>query len=304
MALPTTQLIITLFLAHVVVLSILVFCWLFIRHAQKKHHEAMTHSRVKDMPKAEHPDLKEKIFEKPKEPSIVLPTRPKKVEKKVTKNTTRSYEKEWAEVEEELRVLRGDLAPQFSNKSPKPKSQSKEEMITAEQTKLDEVVKSSENENQNEFEKHYKWVRNAIERKGYRDPGQKSYESQIDSIDAALASLDLPNQSSDQKRDLPEPKRGSKKQSHQDWHESVAKDFENLYKMTARQAKRHSWFRKKPDQPFVAMHKAEVENKAIALVQKIARRIEGDHPIPVKELDWIQASLQDVHQDIWKKEKK
>ena len=298
MALPTMQVIITLFIAHLFILTILLLCWFFIRHAQKKHHELMAHHRIKSMPKAEHPDLKEKILGQPRESIIGVPNIPKiTVKKKVTKNTSKSYEKEWAQVEDELKVLRGGVVPDFTHKSPNLSRTSKQDIISAQETQLTEVVESVKNQNQDEFEKHYNWVQDAIKRKGYRDPGQTFYDAQINSIDETLATLDV----EDGPEDLAEPEKKSFKQSHQDWRASVEQDFENLYKMTVRQAKKHSWFRKKSDEPFVAKHKAEVEKEAIKLVQKIAKRIEGDHPIPAPELDWIEASLYDVHGEIWKK---
>ncbi len=304
MALPTIQVIFTLFVAHVVILVILLFCWLFIRHAQKKHVENMALNRVRNMPKAEHPDLKQKILEQPREPTIVLPSRLNSVKKTTTKNTTKSYEKEWAQVEEELKVLRGSFAPNFKNKSPTLNEGSKQEKISSEQSQLAQVVESVKTQNQDEFEKHFSWVQNAIVRKGYRDPGLRSYESQLDSIDETLATLNAVEgqvQESSSNADKIKPQGPSHKQSHQDWRASVAADFENLYRMTVKSAKKHSLFRKKTDEPFVAMHKADVEKEAIKLVQKIAKRIEGDHPIPAPELDWIEASLQDVHSEIWKK---
>lgn len=312
MALPTVQLITTLFLAHLVIFFILLCCWWFIRHAQRKHHEQMAHHRIRAMPKAEHPELKNKVLERPKPASIVLPSREEAREqimprRKVVKELVKpkAYEKEWAQVESELRVLRGGMAPTFHNATPGPQELSKEEKISSHETKLDEVIQSTKNRHQEEFEKHFIWVTEAIQRKGYKDPGQVTYEAQLDSIDEALAKLKVEDDSKDTgSRAQQSSYMSNTSHSHQDWRDDLAQDFEELYLLLSQgeRKRKASIFslNRKQDRLHLKEHKEETEKKAIELVRNIARRIEGDHPIPVAEIDWIEASLRDVHKDIWK----
>lgn len=310
MDLPNIQIIMTLFLAHVFILGILLFCWLFIRHAQKKHKEIMTPRRVVDLPESEH-HINDQILSMPmREPSINLPERPKRVPKKTPKRKTKSYEKEWAQVEEELKVLRGTVAPDFNHNGPKLNKPSKEDVITVEQTRLDEVIQDSKSEHQEEFEKNWDWIRKAIKRKGYKDPGLRSYEEQLNSIDETLKQLDLPDEDNSKitegatSSNLPLKNSNSECpfKSHQTWKEKIVSDLENLFKISSSSAKKHLSLKK--NEPFVTtLEKEEAEKKAVELVREISRRIEGDHPIPVSEMEWIEASLYDVHKDIWQKDK-
>ena len=212
-----------------------------------------------------------------------------------SKTAPKLYQDSWNEIEDELKVLRGSASIEFTHKSPSLPNKSKVERISADQTSIDATLGSMKSHKQEEFENHVNWVKSAIKRKGYRDPGLVSYERQLDSIDEVLATLKDNSPESDSA--------GSKSvsESHSDWRDKLSEEFENLFaKLNRKPKQRKSLFGKKLNNLHLSDHKDEIEARAIDLVQNIAKRIEGNHPIPASELDWIEASLEDVHREIWK----
>ncbi len=281
MVLPRIELILTLFIAHLFVLLLLLFVWWFVRHSQRKHHEHMALKRIKDIPSS-------------KDPCLVKDEKMQKTTIKENKNFGKVAQEK---VEKDLQVIRGHVAPTFHHRT-KAKTLS----VTKEQREeyLKASIEGIRSQNQEQFEDNLQQIKKSIKRKGYRAPNQKEFQYQLDEINQKLAELDP---SADVVEGTLKGKKRYNKHSdnvHEKWKESVASDFENLYKLTAKGAKKKSFFqRERPH--FIAMHKREVEEKALKLVQKIARRIEADHPIPLSELDWIEAGLHDVHRDIWGK---
>ena len=246
----------------------------------------MTLKRIKDIPLSKDPLS---VSEEPR--------------KEVIKNQKQDFsfsQDAKKKIEKELRIIRGSAAPKFKHKQKLLKKEAKPRITEKQQEEyLAASIDGMKSTHQEKFETHLQVVKNAIKRKGYRSSVQKRYLHQLSQIDQQLAELDSAQSRS---KDSTSQESGiSSSKQHQKWKESVAVDFENLYRLTSREARKRSFFKRK-DPQFIAMHKFDVEAKALALVQKIARKIEADHPIPVRELDWIEASLHDVHRDIWGKD--
>jgi hypothetical protein len=317
MVLPSTQLMLTLLLAHLLVFLVLYLTWLFIRHAQKKHHQQMAVNRVKNMPKLSHHHLESPINNKKSK----LGLKPNKWDNVDHELPKKDLETEKDFVDESLKNIKSDSDLMFKHLEAVRESPSAEERISKLPNPQMVLDKSS---HQELFEHHVNKIKDAIGRKGLNRRPQVILNAHLAAINQKLSNLDHPKGLLDSSNldQLPE-KLESKIKSDSDntayslnhdpnnqiWQEKFSEDFEKIYQMTSKDLKKKpnffskifSIFKKKkitePD--FETTHQHEAERKAVDLVIKISKQIEGDHPIPPMELDWIEANLQNVYQDIW-----
>lgn len=256
----------------------------------------MANFRLKKMPKAVHRGLETPVTQAPI------------VEENKWDNTQHELEK--AELEDQKSLVNASLKTiqeaeeSFEHQGAVEEKDSVEERVS----KLPTIEAMEKSIHQETFESHVNDLQNSIGRKGLRESNNIILDSQLDSINQKLASLS-PARDSTPAPVIQISKKNDPK--HQDWRDDVAQDFENLFKQTStsKEKREHSFFsfftrffKKSGEEHFVAMHKEDAEKKAVDLVIKISKRIEGDQPIPVKELDWIEANLMNLHKEIWNKD--